>query len=95
MTLLLGEASHDEQQNVSGGLFARDRLIKPTACESKTTMVMSMVEPPDWWWRRRAGIDGRVDEEARHRQAFRLRRRPHLEMAMWTRSPIPRGELLY
>jgi hypothetical protein len=44
--------------NVSGGWFAHDRLIRPTACESKTTMVMSMVEPPDRWWPRRAGIDG-------------------------------------
>jgi hypothetical protein len=34
-------------KNVSGCWFARDRLIRPTACKSETTMVMSMVEPPD------------------------------------------------
>jgi hypothetical protein len=58
--------------NVSVVWFARDRLIRPTACESKTTMVMSMVEPPDRWWRRRADIDGCADEEARYRHAFWL-----------------------
>ena len=50
--------------NVSGGWFVGDRLIRPTVCESETMMVMSMVEPPNRWWRRRAGIDGRADEEA-------------------------------
>jgi hypothetical protein len=37
--------------NVAGGWFARDRLIRPTTCEAETTMVMSVVEPPDRWWR--------------------------------------------
>jgi hypothetical protein len=36
-------------------------------CEAETMMVMSTVEPPDRWGRRRVSIDGRADEEARHR----------------------------
>jgi hypothetical protein len=58
--------------NVSGGWFASDWLIRLMTCGAE----MTMVEPPDRWWRRRADIDGRANEEARHRQAFWLRRRP-------------------
>jgi hypothetical protein len=46
--------------NVSGGWFARDRLIRPMTCEAETTMV----EPSDRWWRRRAGIEPCAGEEA-------------------------------
>jgi hypothetical protein len=48
---LLGQASCYGRQDVLGGWFAHNRLIRLATCEVETTMAMSMVDPLDQWWR--------------------------------------------